>query len=177
MFDGCFGLPVFPEKCGKGGLRRDRLRIVPDELVVDLLHTQTLFCRCVGIGERLCRLMGRFDFYPRFYGRTDGLRTREHRRKEQNEERGGSPLAFTPVAPPGVADYQSCRSSWRDHLHMQKIGFAEALDSIVAADNRYSREAYVVLRDALDYTTKQQKKTNQAHGHHTRQREFAPHSD
>lgn len=41
---------------------------------------------------------------------------------------------------------------------MQKIGFAEALDSIVATDGRYSREAYVFLRDALDYTTKQQKK-------------------
>ena len=41
---------------------------------------------------------------------------------------------------------------------MQKIGFAEALDSIVATDPRYSREAYVFLRDALDYTTKQQKK-------------------
>jgi len=41
---------------------------------------------------------------------------------------------------------------------MQKIGFAEALDSIVAADNRYSREAYVVLRDALDYTTNSKRK-------------------
>ncbi len=47
---------------------------------------------------------------------------------------------------------------------MQKIGFAEALDSIVATDNRYSREAYVFLRDALDYTTKQQKKTKRAAG-------------
>ena len=28
---------------------------------------------------------------------------------------------------------------------MQKIGFAEALESIVATDNRYSREAYVFL--------------------------------
>ena len=45
---------------------------------------------------------------------------------------------------------------------MQKIGFAEALDSIVATDNRYSREAYVFLRDTLDYTTKQQKKTKGA---------------
>ncbi len=45
---------------------------------------------------------------------------------------------------------------------MQKIGFAEALDSIVATDNRYSREAHVFLRDALDYTTKQQKKTKGA---------------
>jgi uncharacterized repeat protein (TIGR04138 family) len=45
---------------------------------------------------------------------------------------------------------------------MQKIGFAEALNSIVAIDKRYSREAYVFLRDALDYTTKQQKKTKGA---------------
>ena len=41
---------------------------------------------------------------------------------------------------------------------MQKIGFAEALDSIVASDSRYQRDAYLFLRDALDFTTKQQKK-------------------
>ena len=41
---------------------------------------------------------------------------------------------------------------------MQKIGFAEALDSIVVTDPRYQREAYVFLRDSLDFTTKQQKK-------------------
>jgi len=41
---------------------------------------------------------------------------------------------------------------------MQKIGFAEALDSIIASDPRFSRDAYVFLRDALDFTTKQQKK-------------------
>jgi len=41
---------------------------------------------------------------------------------------------------------------------MQKIGFAEALDSIVTNDPRYQREVYVFLRDALDFTTKQQKK-------------------
>ena len=41
---------------------------------------------------------------------------------------------------------------------MQKIGFSEALDSIVASDPRYQRDAYVFLRDALDFTTKQQKK-------------------
>src|ERR1700738_889905 len=41
---------------------------------------------------------------------------------------------------------------------MQKIGFAEALDSIVARGLRYQREAYIFLRDALDFTTKQQKK-------------------
>ena len=100
MFDGRFRPPVFPEKCGKGVLRRDRLRIVPHELVVHLLHTQTLFCSYVRIRERLRCLIGRFDFYPCFCRRTDGLRAREHKRKEQNEERGGSPLAFTPVAPP-----------------------------------------------------------------------------
>jgi uncharacterized repeat protein (TIGR04138 family) len=41
---------------------------------------------------------------------------------------------------------------------MQKIGFAEALESILANDARYHRDAYVFLRDALDFTTKQQKK-------------------
>ena len=41
---------------------------------------------------------------------------------------------------------------------MQKIGFAEALETIVTSDPRYQREAYVFLRDALDFTTKQQKK-------------------
>ena len=41
---------------------------------------------------------------------------------------------------------------------MQKIGFAEALDSVVKSDPQYDRDAYVFLRDALDFTTKQQKK-------------------
>lgn len=45
---------------------------------------------------------------------------------------------------------------------MQKIGFAEALDSIVTSDTRYHRDAYVFLRDALDFTTKQQKKAKGA---------------
>jgi uncharacterized repeat protein (TIGR04138 family) len=43
-------------------------------------------------------------------------------------------------------------------VQMQKIGFAEALDSIVGHDKRYGRDAYIFLRDALDFTTKQQKK-------------------
>src|SRR5438046_10093648 len=105
MFDACFRFPVFPEKCGKSVLRRDRPRMVPDELVVDLLHPQTLFCRYVGIRERLRCLMGRFDFYPRFCPRTDGFRTHEPQRNEQNEERGGSPLAFTRGVPAVVAEY------------------------------------------------------------------------
>ena len=45
---------------------------------------------------------------------------------------------------------------------MQKIGFAEALDSIVASDPRYQRDAYIFLRDALDFTTKQQKRARGA---------------
>jgi uncharacterized repeat protein (TIGR04138 family) len=45
---------------------------------------------------------------------------------------------------------------------MQKIGFGEALDSIVRSDPRYQRDAYVFLRDALDFTTKQQKKAKGA---------------
>ena len=42
---------------------------------------------------------------------------------------------------------------------MQKIGFAEALESLVAHDPRYQRDGYIFLRDALDFTTKQQKKS------------------
>lgn len=49
---------------------------------------------------------------------------------------------------------------------MQKIGFAEALDSIVASDPRYQRDAYVFLRDSLDFTTKQQKKIKGASVRH-----------
>jgi uncharacterized repeat protein (TIGR04138 family) len=49
---------------------------------------------------------------------------------------------------------------------MQKIGFAEALDSIIATDPRYQRDAYIFLRDALDFTTKQQKKTKGASVRH-----------
>ena len=41
---------------------------------------------------------------------------------------------------------------------MQKIGFTEALDSIIAIDPRYQRDSYAFLRDALDFTTKHQKK-------------------
>ena len=41
---------------------------------------------------------------------------------------------------------------------MQKIGFAEALESVVTHDPRYQRDGYIFLRDALDFTTKQQKK-------------------
>src|SRR5919197_3055034 len=41
---------------------------------------------------------------------------------------------------------------------MQKIGFVEALESVIANDPLYQRDGYIFLRDALDFTTKQQKK-------------------
>ena len=41
---------------------------------------------------------------------------------------------------------------------MQKIGFADALESVVGSDPRFQRDGYIFLRDALDFTTKQQKK-------------------
>ena len=41
---------------------------------------------------------------------------------------------------------------------MQKIGFAETLESVLGSDPRYQRDGYIFLRDALDFTTKQQKK-------------------
>jgi len=43
---------------------------------------------------------------------------------------------------------------------MQKIGFTEAVDSIIARDDRYDSEAYAFVRDALDYTIKLRKKTS-----------------
>jgi len=46
----------------------------------------------------------------------------------------------------------------RAFLLMQKIGFGDALESVVANDHRYQRDGYIFLRDALDFTTKQQKK-------------------
>jgi uncharacterized repeat protein (TIGR04138 family) len=45
---------------------------------------------------------------------------------------------------------------------MQKIGFAEAVDRILAEDPRYHREVYSFVRDALDFTVKQQKKGREA---------------
>lgn len=49
---------------------------------------------------------------------------------------------------------------------MQKIGFAEALDRIIAQDPRFDREAYVFLRDALDFTVKQLKKNKEEIARH-----------
>ena len=41
---------------------------------------------------------------------------------------------------------------------MQKTGFTEALDQLIAVDPRYDREAYLFLQDALDFTMKSRKK-------------------
>jgi len=41
---------------------------------------------------------------------------------------------------------------------MNKVGFLDALDAIVESDAAYDREAYLFLRDALDFTIKRLKK-------------------
>jgi uncharacterized repeat protein (TIGR04138 family) len=51
---------------------------------------------------------------------------------------------------------------------MQKIGFSEALDAIVTDDPRYDREAYMFVRDALDYTIKQRRKSKEEPPRHVR---------
>ena len=37
---------------------------------------------------------------------------------------------------------------------MQEINFDEALENVLAKDSRYARDAYVFLREALDFTQK-----------------------
>jgi uncharacterized repeat protein (TIGR04138 family) len=49
---------------------------------------------------------------------------------------------------------------------MQKIGFAEAVDRIIAEDPRYHRDVYAFVRDALDFTVKHQKKSKEGVSHH-----------
>jgi len=39
-------------------------------------------------------------------------------------------------------------------LNMQEINFDEAVDSILAKDKRFSRDAYTFVREALDFTQK-----------------------
>ena len=45
---------------------------------------------------------------------------------------------------------------------MQKPAFHETLDQVVARDQRYSREAYGFLREALEFTQKRRRKTRAA---------------
>lgn len=49
---------------------------------------------------------------------------------------------------------------------MQKIEFSEALDTVIATDPRFDREAYTFLRDALDYTVKHRNKKREESGGH-----------
>jgi len=43
---------------------------------------------------------------------------------------------------------------------MQEVSYEEVLEQILAADPRYQRDAYLFLREALDYTQKQAGKEN-----------------
>ena len=52
---------------------------------------------------------------------------------------------------------------------MQKPDFGEKLDHIVQQDPRYDREAYIFLRDALDFTIKLRKKAREGTDHVTGQ--------
>jgi uncharacterized repeat protein (TIGR04138 family) len=52
---------------------------------------------------------------------------------------------------------------------MQKLDFGEKLALIVQQDSRYDREAYLFLRDALDFTVKLRKKARESTDHVTGQ--------
>ena len=52
---------------------------------------------------------------------------------------------------------------------MRKAGFAELIDRIVAGDARYDREAYVFVKNALDFTAKQKKRKEEVSLHVTGQ--------
>ena len=52
---------------------------------------------------------------------------------------------------------------------MQKLDFGEKLEGIVRQDTRYDREAYLFLRDALDFTIKARKKAKEPDEHVTGQ--------
>src|ERR1700759_5446839 len=52
---------------------------------------------------------------------------------------------------------------------MQKLDFGEKLDLIVQQDSRFDREAYLFLRDALDFTVKLRKKAKEGTEHVTGQ--------
>ena len=49
---------------------------------------------------------------------------------------------------------------------MQKLGFNESLSIITAKDPRFDAEAYVFLRNGLDYTMRLNKKHNEESGQH-----------
>jgi len=49
---------------------------------------------------------------------------------------------------------------------MQKNGFNEALERVLAQNTAFDREAYLFLRDALDYTIKLRKKQREGSSRH-----------
>jgi uncharacterized repeat protein (TIGR04138 family) len=49
---------------------------------------------------------------------------------------------------------------------MQEVSFEEALDLIRARDERYERDAYIFIREALDYTQKSISKENRGRIRH-----------
>jgi uncharacterized repeat protein (TIGR04138 family) len=55
---------------------------------------------------------------------------------------------------------------------MHEVNFEEALERILAKDSRYNSEAYVFLREALDFTQKQIGKENRGQVRHVSGREL-----
>ena len=55
---------------------------------------------------------------------------------------------------------------------MQEVNFDEALDKILAEDTRFHREAYLFLREALDFTQKLISKENRSNVRHVSGKEL-----
>lgn len=56
---------------------------------------------------------------------------------------------------------------------MQEVNFEEVVDQIVARDGRYRRDAYLFLRDGLDYTQKQVAREDKGRLRHVTGQELA----
>src|SRR5437773_1680506 len=74
-------------------------------------------------------------------------------------------VRFSAEIPPTFGCVRAILRVFGFHV-MKKIGFAEAVDSVVKSDPRYDREAYSFLRDALDFTLKQRKKNKEDESRH-----------
>ncbi len=55
---------------------------------------------------------------------------------------------------------------------MQQTGFTEAIDEIVNKDPRFEREAYIFIREALDFTLRKLNKESTASNRHVSAGEF-----
>jgi uncharacterized repeat protein (TIGR04138 family) len=55
---------------------------------------------------------------------------------------------------------------------MQKADFNEALDQILRADKRYDRDAYLFVREGLDFTLRRLKKATRGQPRHVRGQEL-----